>query len=299
MNIIGHSKILKLLDRQIAEGTSAGAYIFSGPDQVGKFVIAERFAKSLIFNRSLDSLEEKNQKNVLDLIIIKPEVEETKGITKKKEIPIEEIREAQKQLALFPHNGKFKIAIIDEAEYMSVSSQNALLKILEEPNTTSIIILVTGDESLILPTVKSRCQKIVFQLVSQEEIRRGLGGKGGEKSEKITLFSIGRPGMAIKMLEDKKEMTAREKSLENFKNIFNSGINQRLELAEKLSKNIPEAEKNLQFWIWIIRSRFPEVEKISETEKFRIIENIIMSLDVIQNTNANKRLILENLLLNF
>lgn len=298
MNIIGHSKILKLLDRQIAENNPAGAYIFSGPEQVGKFTIAEKFARSLIFNRSLDSLAENNQNNAMDLIIIKPEIEETKGIIKKKEIPIEEIREMQKQLALFPQNGKFRVAIIDEAEHLTVSSQNALLKILEEPNTTSIIILVIGDDSKILPTVKSRCQKVAFPLVSQEEIKKSLENKGAKNSEEIALFSIGRPGMAIEMMENAKEIASRKKALENLGNIFHFGINQRLELAEKLSKNIPEAKKNLQFWIWIIRGHFSQEQKITENKKFQIIENIIQSLDTIRNTNANKRLVLENLLLN-
>jgi DNA polymerase-3 subunit delta' len=298
MNIIGHSKILKLLDRKIAENNPAGAYIFSGPEQVGKFTIAEKFARSLIFNRSFDSLAESNQNNVMDLIIVKPEVEELKGIIKKKEIPIEEIRDMQKQLALFPQNGKFRIAIIDEAEHLTVSSQNALLKILEEPNTTSIIILVTGDDSKIIPTVKSRCQKIVFPLVSQEEIKKCLENKGAKNSDEITLFSIGRPGMAIEMLENKKEIAARKKSMENLGNIFHFGINQRLELAEKFSKNIPETEKNLQFWIWIMRDHFFQEKKMSETKKFQIIENVIQSLDIIRNTNANKRLVLENLLIN-
>lgn len=91
---------------------------------------------------------EKIQDNKLDLHLI--DFEDS--------IKIEQIREMQRQLSLKPYSGKYKIAVIPEAQSMTIQAQNALLKTLEEPSGQAIIILTSLSEFLLLSTIVSRCQ---------------------------------------------------------------------------------------------------------------------------------------------
>src|SRR5665647_1689672 len=102
--IIGHSKIIKFFDRCIEKGTLSHAYIFSGPEQVGKFTVAVNLAEKILSG------------NVIlgdNLIIVKSEIEEEKGIIKKKDIVIEQVRDLQHSLNLSSGVSAHRIAIID------------------------------------------------------------------------------------------------------------------------------------------------------------------------------------------
>ena len=312
-SMIGHQKIIKLLSRSIEKNKVAQAYLFSGPEGVGKFTLAEKFVKSLISEEDFTILcnmvkkgsadkRGENKKFLSDLIILKPEVEEKKGIAKEREIKIERIREVQKEMSLFPSHGNYRALIVNNAHKMNKASQNALLKTIEEPNETSIIILITHEEGKLLPTVKSRCQKIKFNLVADSEIEKLLEdaeilGKDPAFKNKIISFSAGRPGWAVKITRDKKELYSRENTLEEFKKIPAMNIAQRLEMAEEFSKNIPEAIKKLEFWVWIMHSGAMKDFK-NASRFFKIIEKLEDSMKKLKNTNANGRLVLENLIMN-
>lgn len=297
---IGNKKAVKLLERIIKGKKIAQAHIFSGPESVGKFALAKIFSRAIIndhsFSSMLGSVEENSEKETLplDLVILEPEVEEKKGIKKEKKIEIERIREIQKELALYPYQGKYKVLIINNAHKMTENSQNALLKILEEPNPTTIIILVTHEEGRILPTIRSRCQKVTFNLVSPDEIKEKIPSiSKGIGSEEIMKFSLGRPGLARKIAESKDDLNFRREALEKLKSLSKAGVNQRLKIAEKLAKNISETTAVLELWIWALH-----VPALENVKLFKIIGKMEESLDDIKNTNANARLILENLLLN-
>ncbi|MCD6149330.1 DNA polymerase III subunit [bacterium] len=311
--MVGHQKIIKLLSRSIEKNKVAQAYLFSGPEGVGKFTLAEKFAKSLISGKKFTILHNmvkdesagkrgENKKFLSDLIILKPEVEEKKEVTKEREIKIERIREVQKEMSLFPSQGNYRALIIDNAHKMNKASQNALLKTIEETNETSIIILVTHEEGKLLPTVKSRCQKIRFNLVADGEIEELLNdpeflSKDLISKDKIISFSAGRPGWAVKIARNKKELHSRESALKELKKISAMNIAQRMEMAEKFSKNIPEAIKKLEFWVWIMHSGAIKDFK-NASRFFKIIEKLEDSMEKLKNTNANGRLALENLIMN-
>jgi DNA polymerase III subunit delta' len=287
MKIIGHQKIARLLEKSIQNGRIAQAYLFSGPESVGKFMLAKEISGKIIGGDDF----------ALDLIIIKPEIETNKkGISKEKEIKIDKIKEAQRELFLFPYRGKYRVLVIDNAHKLNESSQNALLKILEEPNKTSVIILVTHEEDKIIPTIRSRCQKIQFNLVSQKEMEEKLFNK--DDTELIS-FSMGRPGLIVKMKNNEEEAESLKNIRQRFKSLSNSGINKRLELAEELSLNIPEAVRKMEFLIWTMHEEAMENPESPETIKsLKIADKLSESLEQIKNASANSRLILENLLLN-
>jgi DNA polymerase-3 subunit delta' len=285
---IGHQKTINLLEKSLKSGRIAQAYLFAGPESVGKFTLAKDFSAKIIDGENYS----------LDLIILEPEIETNKkGIAKEKEIKIEKIKESQKELSLFPYAGKYKVLIINNAHKMTESAQNALLKILEEPNKTSVIILVTHEEDKIIPTIRSRCQKIQFNLVSPKVIEEKLFS--GSAGEEITFLSMGRPGLAVKMKENSEEAELLKNIRERFESLPSSGINERLKLAEEMAQNIPEAAKKLKFLIWIMQEEtMKNPESPKAIENLKIAEKIDESLEQIKNASMNSRLILENLLLN-
>lgn len=303
MKFIGNAKAVKLLEKSIERGKLSQAYLFSGPEGVGKFTLAKLFASFLIFgkkNIDFDLLmvgkdkESENNNEFFDLIVIEPEVEEKKGIKKEKDIKIEKIREAQNDLIMFPYNKKKKVLIINNAHRMTVFAQNALLKSLEEPNETSVIILVTHDDSVIISTIKSRCQKINFFLADIEEMKKMLKD---EKNKEIIEFSMGRPGLALKMKENKEEFDARKKDFEELSEFSSLGINERFSLAEKMSANPTETFGKLEFWMWIIRLESRKRGLSNGFFSFKTIEKIDNALKTMKNTNVNTRLAIENLFL--
>lgn len=299
--IIGHKKQVKFLENVLQAENTSQAYLFIGPEGIGKFSIAKLFSDSL--NKGLKKIDLKNISKELknpDIDILEPEVIEKKGVTKTKNIEVSDVRISQRNLALYPLNGDFRVLIINNAHSMNITSQNSILKILEEPNKTSIIILVTHEEGKILDTIKSRCQSVNFNLVALDEIRKGFQGKVNNKDlEKITIFSMGRPGEVEKIIENNDKLREKEFFVKDLGELGSAELVRKLTLAEEYSKNIPRTIKILEFWVWFLRVQtFRGLKDESKTRRYyKAIEKIDEVLEKLKNPSLNGRLILENLFL--
>ena len=222
-NIIGHDLQKNLLRRAIAEERVSHSYLFSGLDGVGKRLVALGFAKilnclTLVSTTDVDSNKagcdchscRKIDKGIHpDVFVI-----EYKGL---RDIKVDQIREdVEDRLYFKPFEGRYKVAIVDEADRMSHSAQNAFLKTLEEPPDESIIILLTSSPQSLLPTIRSRCQSLRFEgipielIVEELKTRRGLSS---EESTMIAFLSEGSLGRALnlddKILSDRNELISR------------------------------------------------------------------------------------------
>ena len=255
--IIGHQKIINFLDKSIEREKISGAYLFCGPENAGKFTVALDFANKITGGN--------NQAVNPDIIIIAPEVEEKKGVVKKKDIKIEQIRDLQHSLSLSSYLGKYKVAIINDADFLTVSAQNALLKILEEPPENCVLILISHNREKIISTVQSRCLIKNFNLTA----------------------------------DDMKKTTLAERN--ELKNIFEANLNDKFILAEKLSKNVPELILKLGLWSILLRENIFKENflNINPEKSLEVIEKTLKSAELIKETNSNPRLVLENLFLNF
>ena len=290
-NIIGHNKILKILEKAVAKNAVNHAYLFCGPEKAGKFTVALEFAKKLA-----NSSESINP----DIIIIKPETEEKKGIIKKRDIKIEQIRDLQHQLSLSSQGGKYKVAIIDEADRLNKMAQNALLRTLEEAGKNVVLILVSQDEKKMLPTILSRCQKIKFGIASNDELAKNIANEK-DKSE-ILFWSLGCPGLMFDLINDEYELAVRRETLKDLKNLFSQNAADKFSMAEDMSKDINLTVKKLNLWNIILREsllgRKADI-KVDGEKALHIIDSIGKSLDLLKETNSNARLTLENLFLEF
>jgi len=167
----GNRRLIALLARSVHRGMLPPSLIFSGPAGAGKRQAAVATAQAI--NCLSPSGEGESydacgtcaactriaQGMHPDVIIVEP--------SDSGSIKIEPIREVIKSAGYRPFEGRRRVVIINEADAMASSPQNALLKILEEPPPSSVFILVTARPDMLLPTVQSRCQRVRFQLAEQ------------------------------------------------------------------------------------------------------------------------------------
>lgn len=154
-NVIGNNPIKQLLLTSISSNNILHSYMFVGPNGIGKCLLAQEFAK-IILNCSSDIY------NHPDFMLIQSE--------DRKSLKIEQIRYLQEKIAEKPIVANKKVYIIDDSDNMTNEAQNCLLKTLEEPPSYAVIILIVSNENKILTTIKSRCTKLVFHSLSNEEI---------------------------------------------------------------------------------------------------------------------------------
>lgn len=295
MAIIGNQKAVKLLDKIVETGKIANAYLFSGPEHVGKFTAALEFARKL----ALDPAKNLEQASP-NLIIIAPEAEEKKGVIKKLGIKIEAIRDLQHKLSLSSEGSRYKVVIIDEAERLNKTAQNALLKTLEEPNEKVVLVLVAQDENKILPTIRSRCQKISFGLVDDSEIGKMIPGDRDRRD--ILFWSLGRPGLALDLIHDPENLSRRKEAFAELSRLFSQDAGEKFKLAEEMGKDSEEMLKTIDLWIAILREdmlgKNPRLH-ISRDKAFNLITAMSEAAEILKSTNANPRLVLENIFLQF
>lgn len=292
MHIVGHQKIINFLDKSIEKNAVSHAYIFSGPKHLGKFSMALDFARKLT-----GSSAEINP----DIAIVRPDIRENKGISKEGDIKIDKIREFIHQLSVTSYSGKCKIGIIDGAEKMNRSAQNSLLKSLEEPMDNVVIILVTCDLEKLLPTVKSRCILKRFYLVSEAEIEGMLpSGINGKKN--IIFWSLGRPGLLKELVEKKEKMNKIHEAERELLSLFSFNMSEKIDLAEKASKDVPALIEKLNWWLVCLRNNMigkKETVLLPQDKLLKLSDKMEKSIETMRETNSNPRLVLENLFFEF
>ena len=231
-SIIGHDRQVDILKRALANGALAHAYLFSGEPGIGKRLTAYALAAALnceapgpaggcgacpACRRIAGGIHP-------DVRVVMPESRDeqllstwsSKEIEKASdEIKIDQIRRAQESISLKPSEGRKKVLIVDGAETMNEASQNAFLKTLEEPPGDSLIILITSLPQSLLPTIRSRCQALVFQPLPRHtlaEVIRENRGLSEEDAWFIAALSRGSLGRALAM-DVQKEKAERERFL--------------------------------------------------------------------------------------
>lgn len=164
--IIGHSSQLQQLQRAAQSGTLAQAYLFAGPKGVGKALVARTMAASVV--REEERVMREQHPDVIWLRVL-PE---------KSEISMEQWRAVEAKVQFRALEGERKFIIIDDADRMSASVANACLKTLEEPPVFTHFILIAHDSDRLLPTIRSRCQQIVFGSLPQSAVTKWMAGQG-------------------------------------------------------------------------------------------------------------------------
>ncbi|ACM20505.1 DNA polymerase III, delta-prime subunit [Geotalea daltonii FRC-32] len=175
-DILGQDTPISVLKRSLAAGRLAHAYLFEGVEGCGKKTTALALIEAVFCGKGdgcghCPSCRKISSMQHPDMHLIEPD-----GAF----IKIDQIRSLQKELAYRPFEAPKKACIIDGAERLNQAAGNALLKTLEEPSGNALIILVTSQPSVVLPTILSRCQRLVFHGLPEETITSYLISKGVE-----------------------------------------------------------------------------------------------------------------------
>jgi DNA polymerase-3 subunit delta' len=167
--ILGHDRQKDILRRAVASGRLAHAYLFEGPEGVGKRLMALALVRAVFCAEggcgTCASCRKVDHHNHPDLHLLEPD-----GAT----IKIEQIRSLQKELSFRPLEAPKKVCLIEGAEKMNPAAGNALLKTLEEPSGSALLILLTPRPEGLLPTIRSRCQPLPFSRLPRESLREVL-----------------------------------------------------------------------------------------------------------------------------
>jgi DNA polymerase-3 subunit delta' len=192
------------LQRAVATGRIAHAYLFHGIEGIGKKTCARMFARALnceakdVHKIPCDacvSCVKISHGNHPDVITVKPD-----GVF----IKIKAIRDLQSQTKFRPFEGAKRVFLIEDAERMNDPAANALLKTLEEPNPSNVLILITARPYQLPATILSRCQKIRFDPLAKEIIGSFLKDSGDLDEHSADVFastSMGSIGKALDMKE--------------------------------------------------------------------------------------------------
>ncbi|OWK27238.1 MAG: hypothetical protein US76_02905 [Parcubacteria group bacterium GW2011_GWA2_38_13b] len=327
--IIGHRRIIQYLSRSAALKNLSHAYLFSGPASLGKMTLAMEFAKFLQCPNTKNGKQQfaycgrckdcydMDRKSHPDFTIFPPFASE------ETEIKIGQIRNLIKIFSFKNYSAPYKIAIIDNADQMTNEAANALLKTLEEPSDNSILILIASHPETLLPTIVSRCQQIKFFSVPYCDLEKGLlnyfNRDSGVSADipGVARLSSGLPGIAVKIIQNPVFKEKKEKNYQNFFEINNSSLNLKYQYVSSMLAQENEISDTLNDWLYILKDiiylhsgarRFilnirieNQLKNLQERYSLKktadLMDKIKETIFILRVTNVNKKLALENLML--
>ncbi len=222
-DIFGQAKALDVLRQALRHERIPHAYVFAGPEGIGKKLTAVTLAKALnCQTRGDDACDQCpachkiGLGNHPDVRVIEPDGQGIK---------IDQIREVQKDAGYKPFEGRRKVYILDQAETMRPEAANALLKTLEEPSADCVLILVTANVYALLPTVMSRCQFVRFVALEVDKLVELLIAHfqmPPARARLVASLSGGCPGKALAM--DAEQVLAQRENMERLLKTLSAGL---------------------------------------------------------------------------
>ncbi|MYB94371.1 DNA polymerase III subunit delta' [Candidatus Poribacteria bacterium] len=306
--IIGHQHIVEQLQHTVASDRIAGAYLFVGPTGVGKETVARYFAQLIFCEKDAQpptvcgaclACRKVDSGNHPDLQFIRPEGSFLK---------IGQIRELQKQIIYEPLEASRKVYILTDVDRMNAEAENCLLKTLEEPPASSVLILLTSNIRALLPTTRSRCQILQFHSMQTQELAEILVEKFSVAPEQATALAIAADGAIGKALTQLEKGDALSEEVPEI--LKETDPLAAFRLAEHFKDN-PETLGELVTWyrdLLFLQQGVPselithiysleELQRIvPQYSRLRIqqaIQTVFNTKSLIENTNTNATLALE------
>ncbi|NLV74230.1 MAG: DNA polymerase III subunit delta' [Chloroflexi bacterium] len=247
--LVGHDWAVDILARALAAERLAHAYLFTGEAQIGKRTLALEFAGALNCQaedvpcgecRACRATAEGNHPDVI-------------LIDGQNKIKIEQIRDLQRQLALSPYEGKFKVCIITDLHLASTEAANALLKTLEEPPSRVVLLLTAISTEALLPTVVSRCQVMALRPLASELVINHLvthEGQTPERAAEISRWASGQIGWAIQAARDASLVDEKARRASSLAELLSMPRYAQIRAAEQLAKR-DDLRQTLELWqLW-------------------------------------------------
>lgn len=323
--VVGHDWALDLLRGAILHDRVGHAYLFTGPEQIGKTTLARHFAMALNCQTEDKAARPCGRCRPCRLIaedrhpdvrLLQPEVS-GRG---KRTLKIDEIRQLQRDLNLAAYEARHKIAILPHFDAATQGAANAFLKTLEEPPGNVVLLLTATEADALLPTISSRCRIVALRPLSVAEISAALTSFWQmPEADALLLAHLadGRIGWAIQAAQDDELLQDRQQHLSLLDEALPARRVGRFALAEDLAKDAELLPDILRTWLTWWRDLLllswsdghGTLVNIDRRDSLVALSNtwqpeaILRALHKTQEAiwqlrhNANTRLVVENLLL--
>jgi DNA polymerase-3 subunit delta' len=319
-DLTGHEWAVDMLRGHIQRDGVRHAYLFAGAPDLGKRTLALRFAQALncpeptAVGVPCGICRDCRQFEAMahpDLEIVQAEVE---GGTLK----VEQVREMRRRVVLKPYQSRYRVALFLRFQEANDNAANALLKTLEEAPAHAVLILTADSPEGLLPTITSRCEILRLRPVPVEALESLLVSRGAEAEQARLLAHVanGRPGYALRLLEDGSALEFREEKLNQLWKLLSGTRVEKFKYAESLYKDKDALRQTLLVWgsFWrdvMLASanasaepanvdRLAQIEKLSERLSLpaarRVVDDVEAALERLDGY-VNPRLLLEVLLL--
>ena len=275
---IGNEFAVKQLQGAIARGRVSHAYLFTGPDRVGKRSLAMDLARALCCSRATtdgdrasvpcgecsacDRVGRLAHPDVRLITVTTPTSKDADpdAAAKRVSIPIELISDVQSESILEPYESNHRVFLIDGAHQMFIEAANALLKTLEEPPPAVRLLLTAPSQSQLPSTIVSRCHVINLRPVPIDTIRDALVTRYGASeadAKNLAALSGGNPGWAIAALNDPSMVdNARESAsriLTTLTGTMEQRFNYAMEMGNEFRRDRPSALNEVTRWTQVVR----------------------------------------------
>lgn len=232
-SISGHEQQKTLLRQALAQQRIAHAYLFAGPRGIGKRLVAMAFARALLCTNgngcgTCAACRKIDHGHHPDCHLLDAD----DGALK-----IEQVRQLQKDLALRPLEGSYKICLIDGVEHFTSAAANALLKTLEEPRPNTVMLLLTNHLEQVLPTIRSRCQLLPFARLPRDLLAGILSRQLSlDETSAVVLAALAQGSLDIALGENRQLYLEKRPELIQALSALSAGSNIRtFQLAEELA----------------------------------------------------------------
>jgi DNA polymerase III subunit delta' len=257
--VLGQARAVSQLQAALRGDSVPHAYLFTGPDGVGKELAARAFVQALLCAQApkVGCGECATCRRVLahnhpDITWLMPDEER---IARKlagrsdfdhapsRDIRVEQVRQLQERLALRALEGSWRVAILTPAEQLNAQAQNALLKTLEEPPRGAVLLLITAAPDRLLPTLRSRCVRAQFGPLPIEIIRDRVQAARKVDAATAELLAVISGGSLSRALSfDIEALQRRTELITAFEQAQRGGASAVLRFAEAYGGSRPEAE---------------------------------------------------------
>lgn len=262
--VIGHEAVIHFLQQSFLHQHVSHAYLLVGPPQVGKERIAQGLTAVLLCQQPVEAEACGACTSCTALAAgVHPDVMtitrliDAKTGQPKKNISIDQVRQLKERLAQSTFSsGRWKVAIVTDADTLSEEASNALLKVLEEPTAHTTLMLLANQPDAVPTTIRSRCQCLPCTEVPRQTLVAVLRQRGIDHSlsQELAAVAGGCPGVALKYLADPAAYAAYQVEARLLLELVQRRAGERLQFVAELHHNLADDDRPADRWaerLWV------------------------------------------------